>query len=260
MAEDLSWKTTITKVEPNNVVVRGYPIQDLMGKIGYAQGLYLILKGELPDEKCGQMLDSILISSIDHGASPPSTLAARTVASTGAAINAALAAGILSINRYHGGAIESAMLAFHEIKKTMAENKWDEKQAALEYVKKQDVAKKKLFGYGHRMHMNDPRQIKLYKMADELGFYGTYVKLSVFVKDALKEVTGKELPINVDGAIAALLCELDFPPMLANAFFIIARMPGLLAHIYEEQTSFKPMRKIHPADYSYSGPPERKIT
>jgi citrate synthase len=72
-------------------------------------------------------------------------------------------------------------------------------------------------------------------------------------------VTSKELPINVDGAIAALLCELDFPPMLANAFFIIARIPGLLAHIYEEQTSFKPMRRIHPTDYSYSGVPERKI-
>lgn len=259
MAEDLSWKTSITKVEPNNVVVRGYPIQELMGRISYAQGLYLILKGDLPDEKCGRMLDAILISSLDHGASPPSTLAARTVASTGAPINSALAAGILSINRYHGGAIESAMIAFQEIKKIMTQNNCDEKQTALEYVKKQDAAKKKLFGYGHRMHTNDPRQIKLYKMAEELGFYGVYVKISVCVREALKEVTGKDLPINVDGAIAALLCEMDFPSMLANAFFIIARMPGLLAHIYEEQTDFKPMRRIHPSDYSYSGKPERKV-
>ena len=88
MGQDMKWQTKITKVEPNNVMVRGYPIQDLMGKISYAQGLYLAIKGELPDEKAGKMMEVILVSSIDHGGSPPSPLAARTVVSTGAPVNA----------------------------------------------------------------------------------------------------------------------------------------------------------------------------
>ena len=70
---------------------------------------------------------------------------------------------------------------------------------------------------------------------------------------------GKILPINVDGAIAALLCELDFDPVFANAFFMIARVPGLVAHIYEEKTRYKPMRKIHPTDVEYDGPEGRSL-
>ena len=55
---------------------------------------------------------------------------------------------------------------------------------------------------------------------------------------------GKPLPINVDGAMAAVLCELDFDPQLANAFFIMARVPGIVAHVYEERSRQKPMRRI----------------
>ncbi|MBN2135593.1 MAG: citryl-CoA lyase [Acidobacteria bacterium] len=259
MSNDLKWNSKITKVEPNNVIVHGYPIQDLMGKIRYSDGLYMILKGELPDEKQSKMLEAILVSSIDHGCSPPSTLAARTVASTGAPINAAIAAGILSINKFHGGAIENAMLTFQEIKATAEKENIDLSTAAKDYVTKTRNQKKTIFGFGHRMHTDDPRQKKLYDMAKELGFDGPYIEISLAVKDSIKEVIGKDLPINVDGAIAALLCEMDFAPILANAFFIIARLPGLLAHIYEEQTDNKPMRKIHPTDYEYIGTDKRSL-
>ena len=64
---------------------------------------------------------------------------------------------------------------------------------------------------------------------------------------------------NVDGAIAALLCEMEFPPELANAFFIMARIPGLVAHVYEEQTRMKPMRHINSKDHEYDGIPERDL-
>src|SRR5207244_380665 len=68
--------------------------------------VHLILTGELPSEAVGRLMDAILVSSIDHGTTTPSTLAARTVASTGASLSASVAAGIMSINRHHGGAIE----------------------------------------------------------------------------------------------------------------------------------------------------------
>ncbi len=77
-----------------------------MGKISFSQAIYLVLKGELPSPEVGRLLDAIFVSSVDHGAGPPSVLAARTVASTGAELNAAVAAGVLAINRFHGGAIE----------------------------------------------------------------------------------------------------------------------------------------------------------
>jgi Citrate synthase len=85
------------------------------------------------------------------------------------------------------------------------------------------------------------------------------VKTALAVEKALKEMTGKSLPINVDGAIAALLCELKIPPEIGNAFFILSRVAGPVAHVHEEKTRMRPMRKIHPTDFEYDGPCERSL-
>src|SRR5438045_4411882 len=89
-------------------MVRGHDIAQLMGRSSFGAAVFLILKGEMPDEKTARLMDAILVSSIDHGATPPSALAARTVASTGASLSASVAAGIMSINKHHGGAIEGS--------------------------------------------------------------------------------------------------------------------------------------------------------
>src|SRR5438445_467561 len=101
-----TWNTAITRVEPNRVGVRGYDIAELMGRVSFGAAVYLILSDDLPSPAIARLMDAILVASIDHGATPPSALAARTVASTGATLSAAVAAGIMSINRHHGGAIE----------------------------------------------------------------------------------------------------------------------------------------------------------
>ena len=49
----------------------------MMGRLSFADAVYLLLMGELPTPAIGRMLNAILVSSIDHGVTPPSTLAAR---------------------------------------------------------------------------------------------------------------------------------------------------------------------------------------
>jgi citrate synthase len=114
--------------------------------------------------------------------------------------------------------------------------------------------KKRASGFGHRLHTRDPRTAKLFGLAKELGLAASHVEIARAVERHLAESLGKALPINVDGAIAALLCDLGFPPEIGNAFFIIARAAGLTAHIQEEKTRMRPMRKIHPQDFEYDGP------
>lgn len=247
------WTTKITKIEPNKIYVRGYRIDKLIGKISFPQAIYLILKGELPEENTGKMLDAIFVSSIDHGATPPSTLSARTIASTGSPLNAALAGGILAIYKWHGGAIEQAMHHYTDVLEISKKENISIEEAAYRFTKDALDNKRKLSGFGHRYHTKDPRTAKLFEIAKETGFYGDYVKTALSIKDAIHKIKGKDLPINVDGAIGAILCEMGFPPELGNAFFIIARVPGLIAHIYEEQTEQKPMRKIDPIDHEYIG-------
>jgi citrate synthase len=254
-----TWKTAITKVEPNKLCLRGYRIDELMGRITYAQGVFLAIKGELPSEGEAKMLDAILVSSIDHGVTPPSCVTARTLASTGNPLNAALAGGILAISRHHGGAIEDSMRVLQEAVRRKTEMKTTSGQMASIMVKEFTERHQRLPGFGHRIHTRDPRTSKLFQIASDLGIADEYVEMANALQGAIESGSGKRLPINVDGAIAALLCEMDFPPELANAFFIMARIPGLVAHVYEEKKRMKPMRHINPRNHEYDGTPERKL-
>lgn len=252
------WNTAVTKIKPNEIRLRGYRIDELMGSLSYSAAVYLALKGELPSAEIASLMDAVMVASIDHGASPPSALAARTAASTGASLNAAVAAGLLSINRFHGGAIEDCMRML-----LVGVGQLEEQPGTLEEVARQLVDSitstgRRIPGIGHRIHTNDPRTAKLFALAQDAGLDGAGVKLLAQIQKLLQE-QGKSLPINVDGAIAALLVDLEFPPELANAFFFISRIPGLVAHVYEEQTRQRPMRRIHPTDHGYDGPEDRSL-
>jgi citrate synthase len=256
---DLHWKTSITKIEPNKVSIRGYPVDKLMGKISFAQAIYLVLTGEMPSPEVGKLVDAIFVSSVDHGASPPSVLSARTVASTGSALNAAIASGVLAISRFHGGAIEEGMKLFRSIAQRMEKEQKSEKETVRIVLEEMRNKGKRASGFGHRIHSRDPRTQKLFDLAEDLKIGGKYIQIARAVEKELEDTLGKSLPINVDGAIAAVLCELGIPPEIGNAFFIIARVPGLVAHIQEEWTRMRPMRKIHPQDYAYDGPDDREL-
>jgi len=254
------WETKITEIKKDEIRIHGYRLDELMGKRSFSDIVFLMLKGELPSENEGKMLDIMLVSCIDHGVTPPSTLAALTSASTGAPYNGALAAGILSINEHHGGAIENSMRMLIELQNILNNSKGSGRnfsQAVNILLTRYKDQNRKLPGFGHRIHKNDPRTAKLIDFAHEYDLAGIWIPLLTGLKDNVKKSTAKDLPINVDGAIAALLLELGIEPELANTFFIMARVPGLVAHIHEEKTIQKPMRRIDPVNHIYTGTPER---
>ncbi len=78
-------KTAISWVKSDRILLRGYPIDELAGNISWAAAVYLALIGELPNPRVARLFDAILVSVVDHGPTPASTLAACTVASTGIA-------------------------------------------------------------------------------------------------------------------------------------------------------------------------------
>jgi len=255
---DKIWKSSITDIKPNKILVRGYPLDELIGKATYPRMIYLLIKGEMPEENVGKMLDAILVSSVDHGVTPPSTLAARTVTSTGAPINSGIAAGILSISRFHGGAIEECMNALHYGVEKSEKSNVSLEDSAKSIIEEYKGKKMRLSGFGHRIHTDDPRTRKIFAISDTLGISGKFVAMARAFEKAFKE-KGKSLPINVDGAIAAILCEIDIPSELSNAFFMIARLPGLITHILEERNREKTMRRILPDNWEYDGPDERHL-
>lgn len=264
-----TWQTRITDVAPDSIRYRGYPVEQLMGTHRYAAVVYLLLTGELPDSGAARILDAILVSSMDHGATPPSTLASRTAASTGAPLNAALAAGLLSINEFHGGAIAKCMGHLDAVREAEGEKgSGVSEQSAAERLERtaRSVAEdakqrgERLAGFGHRVHGKDPRVERLFAVARGEGRSGRWIERARALESALARVAGKSLPLNVDGAIAAVLCELGLGQELANGIFMIARLPGLLAQVAEERALERPMRQITPGRAEYTGPPPRDVT
>jgi citrate synthase len=254
-----TWQTSITEIKPNKVAVRGYRIDELMGRISFGEMVYLILRGELPTPEIGKLMDAMLVSSVDHGATPPSALAARTVASGGAPLTTAIAAGIMTINRHHGGAIEGCMRVLEEVVAHKRDRELDAATAAMEKMAEFRARKMRIPGYGHRVHSDDPRTRRLFALAEAMGVAGEYIEIGHALRQAMKETLRRDLPMNVDGGIAAVLCELGFPPELGNGLFAISRTVGLTAQVYEELTRERPMRKISPTEHAYDGPPERTL-
>lgn len=247
--------TGITQIEPGMIRIRGYDIADLMEKKSFAEVIYLLWKGELPNQAEAKMMEAILVSSVDHGVTPPSSLATRVVVSGGNPLNAAIAGGILTIGESHGGAIEQSARIFQE----WARKGDDMTKIAEELIAHTKQTGLRLPGYGHRLHKIDPRTVKLFELADRLKFTGKHVMLARKIEKLMVTSSGKTLPINVDGAIAAVISDMGFDWRLGKAFFIISRCAGLAAHAYEEFTRFKPMRKLGPVDHEYDGPAKRDI-
>jgi len=255
MLDEEKWKTAISKIGRGEIRVRGYDIAQMMEKLTFAQAVFLILKGELPNQAQSKIMEAILVSSIDHGATPPSALATRTVISGGNPINASIAGGILAIGDSHGGAIEQCAKKLQQAIKEGA----DLGHKAREIVKHLVEQDKKMPGFGHRIHKVDPRATKLFQLSNKFGISGEHTKLILAIQKELAQQTGKEIPINVDGAIAAVISDMGFDWKLGKGFFIISRTPGLLAHAYEELTREKLMRNLGNTDPEYDGTGEREI-
>lgn len=259
---DQPWPTAVTKIEPNHVRVRGYDIAELMGRLSFGAAAHLILTGEAPSEPVGRLMDAILVSSIDHGATPPSALTARTVASTGASLGQCVAAGVLAINKSHGGAIQECA---HQLGRIVERARFGSSLeiAAAETLDELKAAGLRMSGFGHRLHSADPRTARLFELAREAGVgedetTPTHIAAARAVERVFRE-RRKPLPINVDGAIGAILADLGYDPAVMNGLFMIARVPGLIAHAAEEQERMKPMRRIDPVHHAYDGPEDRGL-
>ncbi len=356
-----SWSTLITKVEPNNLVVRGYRVQDLIERASLIEAAHLIIQSELPDagraaglerlaaeaalkpfppvirnadedlsktlQKCllndevlagfkpqgrlaqaektvfalgrfaaylaglqshgqalaasapggpfahsvyravtgqtsadpkkARLLEAVIVASIDHGVTPPSAQATLIASSVRASYEVAVAQGIGAITDVHGGAGEKAAVFFRRAAGLSAERGLSPGDALREVIREYIQLGRRIEGMGHRVHTQDPRRDTLWRLAERSGTAGPCVAISKIAEEALREVRGLSLPINVDGVIGAIIADLGLDPRLAKALFMFGRIMGLSAHYFEEVASQPPMRNINFAQAVYRGTPER---
>jgi citrate synthase len=249
--------SALTQTTSDGIRVRGYDLVELIGTTPFASVVHLLYAGELPTATAAELLDALMVASVDHGAGTPSVLAARTVISGGGSFQAGAAAGLLAMGEFHAAAVGDAMRVISEVADG-ASNGTDRERAAADVVATHRQERRRLPGFGHRQHTaRDPRVDRLFSMARARGVEGSHIDAALAIEGALEAATGRRLPINIDGVYAAVLAEIDFPVELANAVFIASRMAGVMAHVAEELASMPPMRRIDPTGHSYDGPPPR---
>jgi citrate synthase len=251
------WRTAIIQADETSIRVRGYDVTDLMQQSTFASLVFLLHLGRLPAPAEARLLDAVLIAVADHGPGAPSCAASRLVATGNRqSLSAAVAAGILAIGDEHGGAGEGCMeLIAHVV--DAARDGTTIAQAARAAVDAAQRTKTRLPGFGHRLHVRDPRVAVLFDMARAAGHAGVGIDAVVAIESAANELI-KPLPINIDGALAAVLYDLGFAPPAGKLVFTIGRVAGITAEVAEEYAREKPMRIRIPVEYD--GEPPRRLT
>jgi citrate synthase len=244
------WRTSIARVRPGEITVRGHDLVDLIGRRPFGDVVYLLLAGELPEGDQGRMIDAMIVSAAEHSLVAPSVDAARFVASAGVPLQAAVAAGTLALGEHHGGAVDAAARLLLDA----AETGLPDPEAARAVARRLSDRGRRLPGYGHIVHDPDPRAGRLFEVAEELGFRGRWCALAEALEAVTEEAFGRRLRMNVDGAMAALLLELGLDWRLGKAFYVVGRSPGLVAHVFEEQSRERPYRDIGWENVTYDGP------
>jgi citrate synthase len=215
----------ISRVFPDRVEVRGRDLAgDLMGRLTFTEYFHLLLTGEEPTEDQRFFLDALLVSIAEHGMMPTNVAARMTLAADPNSLHGAVAAGILRAGPVILGTSEECARLLTASRDPLA------------VVREIRDSGGKVPGFGHPVHTPvDPRAERILELADERGVSGRHVALARRFHDAVAEIWGNRLPMNVSMPIAAVMLDLGLSSSAVKAVPILARTAGLLAHLAEEQ-------------------------
>jgi citrate synthase len=259
------WRTSICDIAPGRIAFRGYPIQDLIGRVSFPAMIWLMLRGELPTPEQEALLEAALVASVDHGPHAPSIAIAQMAVSCGLPLNGAMASAINTLDDVHGGAGEQALELYDDVLKR-AEGGLPLEDAAAAAIDAFTAEKGKyLPGFGHRFHPVDPRAGRLLELVRQTigkgGVTGVYAEAARAIERVMEARKGRLIPMNIDGATAVIYGELGFPAPLARGVFCLSRAVGILAHAWEQtgrgDRNKGPMPKSFP--YAYQGPARREV-
>lgn len=255
------WSTGIIDIHPGKIGIRGYPIQDLIGKVGFADMVWLMLRGDLPTRGQSELLEAAMVPGVDHGPHAPSIAIARMSVTCGLPVNGAIASAVNVLDDIHGGAGQQCMEIYVEIDRE-AGAEGDLVQAATTVLSHHG---KIVPGFGHRFHPIDPRVEPLFalvnKAVDERTVRGRFAAIGRAVETVLKTGKKRPIPMNIDGITAVIFCELGFAPELGRGIFALSRSVGILAHAWEQKQMGARIKGPMPKEipYTYTGPAQRAV-
>ena len=253
------WETDIVDIAPGSIRIRGYAIEDLIGRISFPAMIWLTLRGELPSAEQAHLFGAVLVSAVDHGPQAPSIAVARMAATCGLGLNGAIASGVNTLGDVHGGTGQQCMELLQDVDARHVAGA-DKDTAADEAIAQfREHGGEFIPGYGHRFHPVDPRAVRLSELVREAMRAGTvsgrYLAAGEAVQRVLSRGKSKTLPMNIDGISAVVLLELGFACELGRGIFILSRSVGICAHAFEQSRQGERIKGPTPpgAGFRYRG-------
>jgi citrate synthase len=217
-----------------SVTVRGKDLcNDLLGRVDFASMVYLEIQGRLPAESEAQALNAVLVTLTEHGMTPSALASRLTYTGAPESLQGAVTAGLLGVGDVFLGAMEECARLLMTLDEQSAGSE-DERIRRL--VQERHAAGQRMPGLGHPVHKPvDPRAVRLYEIAAELGIPDTHRRRMERLRDVAEVVYERSpLPINVDGACGALLNDIGIPWQTQRGIAIVARAAGLVGHVWDE--------------------------
>jgi citrate synthase len=263
------WSTAIIEMKPGMIRYRGYAVEDLIGRVSFAEMVYLMTRGKLPHPEAAKLLEAALVAAVDHGPQAPSIAAARMAVTCGVGINNAMASAINMLGDVHGGAGEQCVALYNAIAARLGDGPADERRLTEAVVAEIAALAQRgirhVPGFGHRFHPRDPRAPRLLEIVDRAAAAGAvsgrFALIGRAVEARLAADKGRPIPMNIDGATGVVFAELGFPPPLCRGLFVLSRSVGALAHAFEELLSGERNKGPIPRQliWTYTGPPAREL-
>ena len=241
-----------------SITVRGHELcRDIIGKVDFTSYFWLLVTGSKPTSDQRFFADAVLTAIAEHGLVPSVVAARMTYAAAPEAFHGAVAAGLLGCGSVVLGSAEACGRFLNERLVEAEAQGLSLQEAAARGVAALRAEKKAIPGFGHPQHSGgDPRANLLLSLAKERGVNGRHIGMLEAIHAELPQALGRSLPINVNGAIPAVMLDVGFPLQALKGISLLARTASLIGHLQEE--SQRPIGFImsgHAAEaIAYDGP------
>ncbi len=255
------WTTRISKAEAGRIWVRGYPVEELIEELSYTESALLLLQGEVPSEREAALFDLALRSGMDQQFISAAAGAARFTASAfpDSAVPG-LASGMLATGSVTGSPREPAEMLIEALT-LQSERELEQKDAVRQTIAIWLDRRGAVPGFGHPVHKEaEPRAATVRRLALELEGWREHGLMLDAIEKELAREKGRPIPINLAGAIGAVLADLGLDPLAIGGLGALSYGMSILAHVVEEIREGVPLRII-PAELgaSYVGVGERHL-
>ena len=225
--------TAICTSDADSITVRGKDlVGEIIGKMDFTSYFWFLVTGQQPNEDQAFFANAILCALAEHGLVPSVVAARMTYAAAPEALQGAVAAGLLGCGSVVLGSAEVAGKFYAECVADWRASGDDVEAVAVRNIERLRQTTKAIPGFGHPQHSDgDPRANLLLRLADDRGVAGEHVAMMRALKAALPATIGRDLPVNVNGPIPAILLDLGWPVTALKGIGLLCRTAGLIGHL-----------------------------